>query len=110
VLNEGFQVHTVVSMKMAVLWVVALCCLVDVNMHFRGICCLHHQGDETLMPNIIWALRRYIPHFNVIILLIYDIFHSICIRTTVIVADKAQNCTISVYIIEYALRLIARFA
>jgi hypothetical protein len=31
-----FQVLTVVSMKMAVFWVVALCSLVDVYIHFRG--------------------------------------------------------------------------
>jgi hypothetical protein len=32
-------------MKMAVLWVVAPHCLVEVYWHFRGACCLHHQGD-----------------------------------------------------------------
>jgi hypothetical protein len=33
-------------MKMAVFWVVALCSLVEVYWHFRGCCCLHHQGDD----------------------------------------------------------------
>jgi hypothetical protein len=33
-------------MKMAVFWVVAPCRLVEVYQHFRGPCCLHHQGDE----------------------------------------------------------------
>jgi hypothetical protein len=42
----GFEVLTVVSMKMAVFWVVAPCSLVEVYQRFRGICCLHHQGDE----------------------------------------------------------------
>jgi hypothetical protein len=33
------------SMKMAVLWVVAPCSLVEIYQRFRGPCCLHHQGD-----------------------------------------------------------------
>jgi hypothetical protein len=33
-------------MKMAVFWVVVPCSLVEVYQHFRGACCLHHQGDE----------------------------------------------------------------
>jgi hypothetical protein len=35
----------VVSTKMAVFWVVALCSLVEVY-RFRGPCCLHHQGPD----------------------------------------------------------------
>jgi hypothetical protein len=31
---------------MAVLWVVALCSLVEVYQSFRGPCCLHNQGDQ----------------------------------------------------------------
>jgi hypothetical protein len=31
---------------MAVFWVVAPCSLVEVYRHFRGACCLHHQGDD----------------------------------------------------------------
>jgi hypothetical protein len=31
--------------KMAVLWIVAPCSLVEVYQRFRGPCCLHHQGD-----------------------------------------------------------------
>jgi hypothetical protein len=34
------------SMKMAVFWVVALCSLVEVYQCFRGVCCLHYQGDN----------------------------------------------------------------
>jgi hypothetical protein len=33
-------------MKMAVFWVVAPCGLVEVYRRFRGLYCLHHQGDE----------------------------------------------------------------
>jgi hypothetical protein len=36
-------------MKMAVFWVAVLCSLVEVHQRFRGPCCLHHQGDETLV-------------------------------------------------------------
>jgi hypothetical protein len=32
-------------LKMAVFWVVAPCSLVEVYHRFRGLCCLHHQGD-----------------------------------------------------------------
>jgi hypothetical protein len=44
---------------MAVFWVVAPCSLVEVYQHFRGPCCLHHQGEQTT--------RRYDPedsHFR----------------------------------------------
>jgi hypothetical protein len=33
---------------MAVFWVVAPCCLVEVYRRFRGTFCLYHQGDEGL--------------------------------------------------------------
>jgi hypothetical protein len=42
----GFEVLTAVSTKMAVLWVVAPCSLVEVYQRFRGPCCLHHQGPD----------------------------------------------------------------
>jgi hypothetical protein len=32
--------------KVAVFWVVAPCSLVEVYRHFRGACCLHHQGKD----------------------------------------------------------------
>jgi hypothetical protein len=35
-----------ITMKMAVFWVVAPCSLVEVYQHFRGTCCFQHQGDE----------------------------------------------------------------
>jgi hypothetical protein len=35
-------------MKMAVYWVVAPCSLVEVYQRFRGLYCLHHQGDHYL--------------------------------------------------------------
>jgi hypothetical protein len=34
-------------MKMAVFWVVAPCSLVEVYRRFRGICSLHHQGEDS---------------------------------------------------------------
>jgi hypothetical protein len=43
----GYEVLTAVSTKMAVLWVVATCSLVEVYQRFRGPCCLHHQGYDS---------------------------------------------------------------
>jgi hypothetical protein len=31
---------------MAVFWVVVPCSLVEIYHRFRGLCCLHHQGDH----------------------------------------------------------------
>jgi hypothetical protein len=42
--RTGVEVLLVARMKMAVFWVVAPCSLVEVYQHFRGPCCLHHQG------------------------------------------------------------------
>jgi hypothetical protein len=33
-------------LKMAVFWVVAPYSVVEVYQHFRGTCCLNHQGNE----------------------------------------------------------------
>jgi hypothetical protein len=44
--NEFLNFITSNFLKMAVLWVAALCSLVEVYLHFIGTCCLHHQGDE----------------------------------------------------------------
>jgi hypothetical protein len=43
----SFQVHIAVSMNMVVVWDVEPCSLVEVYQHFRGVCCSHHQGDES---------------------------------------------------------------
>jgi hypothetical protein len=42
---EGL-VQTTKTLKMAVFWVVAPCCLVEVYRRFRGACCLHLQGPD----------------------------------------------------------------
>jgi hypothetical protein len=44
-----FQVLTVARMMTTVFWIVAPCSLVEVYRRFRGPCCLHHQGDESLI-------------------------------------------------------------
>jgi hypothetical protein len=44
-------------MKMAVFWVVAPCRLVRVYRRFRGLYCLHHQGEV----NSYQSTRRYNP-------------------------------------------------
>jgi hypothetical protein len=41
-----FEVLMIVSVKMAVVWVVVPYSLVEVYRSFRDACCLHHQGDE----------------------------------------------------------------
>jgi hypothetical protein len=41
-----FKVLTAASMNLTVFWVIAPCSLVEVYMRFRGICCLHYQGDD----------------------------------------------------------------
>jgi hypothetical protein len=45
-----FEILTVSSMKMTVIWVVAPCSLEDVYWRFRGACCVHHQCSSP------WAL------------------------------------------------------
>jgi hypothetical protein len=45
----GFEVLMVMSMKIAVFWVVAPYSLVEVYQRFRGTCCLHHQALIALM-------------------------------------------------------------
>jgi hypothetical protein len=42
-----FQVLTAASMKVTVVWDVAPCSLVDIDLRFRGAYCLHHQGNES---------------------------------------------------------------
>lgn len=39
-----FQVLKVTNIKVAVLWVAALCSLVDTECHSRGAYCLRHHG------------------------------------------------------------------
>jgi hypothetical protein len=36
------------KLNSAVFWVVAPCNLVEVYRRFRGACCLHHQGDDSV--------------------------------------------------------------
>jgi hypothetical protein len=43
-----FQVLTAVSMKFRVFWDVAPCSHVEVDWHYRGAYCLHHQGNDSL--------------------------------------------------------------
>jgi hypothetical protein len=45
---------------MAVFWVVAPCRLVWVYQHFRGLCCLHHQGDDGASTDL-WNVSKLIP-------------------------------------------------
>jgi hypothetical protein len=44
--EEGFEVITAASVKIAVFWVVPRCSKVEFYRRFRGAFFLHHQGDE----------------------------------------------------------------
>jgi hypothetical protein len=47
-------------LKTAVFWVVSLYSLVDVYRRFRGVCCLHHQGDELIINcNLMYILFTF---------------------------------------------------
>jgi hypothetical protein len=47
-IRVGFEVLTEpLGTKMAVFWVVAPCCVVDVYQRFRGPCCLHHHTNRS---------------------------------------------------------------
>jgi hypothetical protein len=51
---------------MAVFWVVAPCILVEVHWHFRGPCCLHHQGKQ---PDdggskYLWNVGKLLPDYT----------------------------------------------
>jgi SNF family Na+-dependent transporter len=37
-----------IQFEMTALWNIALCSLVEVDRHFRGAYCLHHQGNEAV--------------------------------------------------------------
>jgi hypothetical protein len=54
------QVLTAVNTKMAVLWAVAPCRLTWVYRRFRGLYCLHHQGDNGNSKNL-WNVGKLIP-------------------------------------------------
>jgi hypothetical protein len=46
-------------MKMAVVWAVSPCSLVEVYRCFRGACCLHQQGDVRLDDDaLMTALKK----------------------------------------------------
>jgi hypothetical protein len=60
----GFEVLAAVSTKMAVFWVVARCSLVEVYQRFRGPCCLHHQGDVSIVFD---SLRDHLSLFSDIV-------------------------------------------
>jgi hypothetical protein len=59
---------TAVSTKVAVLWVVAPCSLVEVYQRFRGPCCLNHQGYDDGPDNggskDLWKVGKLLPDYT----------------------------------------------
>jgi hypothetical protein len=45
---------------MAVFWVLAPNCVVKIHQYFRGLCCLHHQGDEGGSTDL-WNAGKLVP-------------------------------------------------
>jgi hypothetical protein len=77
------EVLTAVTMKMAVFWVVAPCGLVRVYHSFRGLYCLHHQGDRQLV-NLHQSTQRYNPedsHLKLHNVKWWRTLHSVCTPT-----------------------------
>jgi hypothetical protein len=57
-----FQVLTVTSMRMTVLWVFRHV-VWSVYWRFRGTCCLHHKGDDHPGCNALWT-SGWLPMFR----------------------------------------------
>jgi hypothetical protein len=60
----GFEVLTVVSMKMAVFWVIVPCSLVEVYQCFRGPCCLHYQSHLLNISTVYGVSTQIAAHNN----------------------------------------------
>jgi hypothetical protein len=73
-----FEVLTAISVKMAVIWDIALCSLVEADQCFSGTYCLHHQADvftststlpaatatlDKLNQTYLWQLSRTVQVF-----------------------------------------------
>jgi hypothetical protein len=67
-IQVGFEVLTAVRTKMAVLWVVEPCSLVEVYQRIRGPCCLHHQGDrrDDGGSKDLWNVGKLLPDYTVL--------------------------------------------
>jgi hypothetical protein len=63
-----FEVLMAVSMKMAILWVVAPCSVVEINRCFRCACCTHHQGNyspDDGGSKHLWNVSKLLPDYMV---------------------------------------------
>jgi hypothetical protein len=52
-----FSMWSYIILRWAVFWVVAPCSLVEIYQRFRGPCCLHYQGDESLIALMMEAAK-----------------------------------------------------
>jgi hypothetical protein len=48
------------NMKMAVIWHVVMCSLVDLYWYFRGVYCLHNQGPNDEGSKTLWNTNQYL--------------------------------------------------
>jgi hypothetical protein len=77
-----FQVLTAASVKMAAFWDIAPYNPVELDRHFRGACCLHHQGTpimEAVLTSVYLneTTRRYVLegcHFQQVFFLSLEIW------------------------------------
>lgn len=52
------------SKKMVVFWVVVPCNLVEVDRHFRGVCLVHHQGNNNGGNQLRNALPEFLEYYT----------------------------------------------
>jgi hypothetical protein len=62
--NCKFYEQNIKNVKMAVLWDVASCILVDIDLRFRGAYCLHYQGNVG-GNKYLWNVDQYLPDCTV---------------------------------------------
>lgn len=61
------EVLTSKSMKTTLFWNVASCSLLDIDRHFRGVYCRHHQGDDHSddgsKSKLFWNVSQYLQDY-----------------------------------------------
>jgi hypothetical protein len=60
-IHVRFQVLAAASVKFGVFWDVAPCSLVGVDRRFRGVYCLHHQADDSVVRTASIRAMNHLP-------------------------------------------------